>query len=196
MEQPQNQPIYWDKHRIPVNITLFFALAVAAFGMYNVFTTGDLQSGGLLVVAGLGVAAYSWFTNARWYLIYPDELRVMYGTPRTRVIHFANISRLEMRTLQTPDRLRVWLTNGRRVVLMARDPDAFHEQLQGAIDEFARHNPGYGLLPEVQEQPPAYDASPDVAEQPPENLERPAEDPEPPRKDADSSPPTRPPDFT
>ena len=192
MEQPQSQSqlVYWDKHRIPVNITLFFAIAVAAFGVYS-------GPEWILVAAGIGVAAYSWFTNPRRYMIYQDALTLVYGIPRMRVIHFANISRLEMQTLGTPDRLRVWLTNGRRVVVLARDPDAFHEQLQQAIDEFARNYPDYGALQEVvEEPPPAYDATPNVDEQLPEDLERPAEDPEPPRKDADSPTTPRPPDFT
>ncbi|GIS83433.1 MAG: hypothetical protein CM1200mP15_20650 [Dehalococcoidia bacterium] len=33
MEDSQNQPIYWDKHRIPVNITIIFSLVVVVFGI-------------------------------------------------------------------------------------------------------------------------------------------------------------------
>ena len=185
MEQPQSQLIYWDKHRIPVNITLFFAVAVAAYGFYS-------GPEWILVAAGIGVAAYSWFTNPRRYMVYPDALTLVYGTPRTRVIHFANISRLEMRSLQTPDRLRVWLTNGRRVVLMARDPDAFHEQLQQAIDEFGQMYPEYATLRATEEQP----TDPPTVLEPPAIVEEPAPEAEGPADDQDSPRANRPPDFT
>jgi hypothetical protein len=137
MEQAPNQPIYWDKHRIPVNLTLLFALGVAAFGVYEFLGDGNP----ILIFAGLGVAAYTWFTNPRQYLIYPDALYVMYGKPRVKMIHFSDVSRLEMRVLATPDRLRVHPKSGRRVVLMARDPEAFHEQLEKALNAYKRLNP-------------------------------------------------------
>jgi hypothetical protein len=149
MEQPQNQPIYWDRHRIPVNLTLLFSLGVAAFGLFTLLQRGD---GLVLIFAGIGVAAYSWFTNPRQYTIYQDALVIQYGTPRNRVIPFSNVSHLEMRQLATPDRLRVWPINGRRVVLMARNPEAFHDQLQKALDDFRRIHPE--LAPSEQGESP------------------------------------------
>ncbi len=137
MEQPQNQLIYWDKHRIPINFTVIFALGVAVFGI--------VQGAMLLIFAGLGIGAYSWLTNARQYRVYPGALVINFGMPRRRVIPFGEISHLEMRQLNTPDRLRVWLINGRRVTLMARDPEAFQEQLQKALDEFKQHNPEHSI---------------------------------------------------
>ena len=136
MEQ-QTQPLYWDKHRIPVNLTIIFSLLVAVYGLYN-FIQG---AGPLLLVAGLGVGAYSWFTNPRQYWIYPDALVVVYGSPRTKVLSFSNVSHLEMRALATPDRLRVWPYQGRRIVLLARDPDKFNEELQQALDDYRKLNP-------------------------------------------------------
>lgn len=150
MEQAQNQPIHWDKHRIPVNITFIFSIAVVVYGFVGVEW--------LLVIAGLGVGAYSWFTNPRQYAVYSDALSVVYGRPRIKVIPFHTISRLEMRELQTPDRLRVWLTNGRRVVLMVKDVDTFHDRLEQALNEFERTHPEYSIAEEpsteLQEPPP------------------------------------------
>jgi len=137
MEQPQNQPIYWDKHRIPVNLTVIFAIFVAAFGLYN-YLQG---AGALLLVAGLAVGAYSWLTNPRQYWIYPDALVLVYGRPRTRIIPFTNVSHVEMRSQATPDRLRALLHRGRQVVLLVRDPDAFNEQLQKALDAYRGQHP-------------------------------------------------------
>ena len=136
MEQ-QTHRLYWDKHRIPVNLTIIFSLLVAVYGLYN-FIQG---AGPLLLVAGLGVGAYSWFTNPRQYWVYPDALVIVYGSPRTKVLSFSNVSHLEMRALATPDRLRVWPYQGRRIVLLARDPDKFNEELQQALDNYRKLNP-------------------------------------------------------
>ena len=59
MEQPQNQPIYWDKHRIPINLTVIFALFVAVYGLYSLLQGAS----GVLLVAGLAVGIYSWLTD-------------------------------------------------------------------------------------------------------------------------------------
>jgi hypothetical protein len=151
MEQPQNDLVHWDKHRIPVNLTIIFSLAVAVFGLYSIFTGNNNNiRGEFVVLLGLGSAAYSWLTNPRLYLIYPDALFVLYGRPRNKRIPFENISHLEMRELVTPDRLRVWLIQGRRVVLMARNPEEFHDKLQNALDEFRRNNPVLAVVePEI-----------------------------------------------
>jgi hypothetical protein len=136
MEEPQQRElIYWDKHRIPINLTILLSLGVAVLGVYR----GEL----LLIIAGIAVGLYSWFSNPRQYRIYQDALVIIYGTPRTRTIPFSNISHLEMRQLATPDRLRVWPVQGRRVVVMARDPEAFYDQLQKALDNFRRMHPEF-----------------------------------------------------
>ncbi len=89
----------------------------------------------------MAVGAYSWFTNPRQYWIYPDALVIVYGTPRVRNIPFTNISHLEVRTLNTPDKLRAHFYKGRRAVLLVRDPDAFHEKLQKALDDYRSSHP-------------------------------------------------------
>ena len=137
MEQTENQPIYWDKHRIPFNLTLAFSALVASYGAYLFFAEGNK----ILIFAGLAVGAYSWFTNPKQYLIFPDRVQVVYGRPRVKIIYFSDISRLEMRQLATPDRLRVWPKSGRRVVLMAKDVEAFYEQLDRALGDYRRLHP-------------------------------------------------------
>ncbi len=150
MEQPQNQAIYWDRHRIPINLTVIFAMFVAAYGLF-VSLQGESP---LLLVAGLAVGIYSWFTNPRQYWIYPDALVVVYGKPRTRVISFTNLSHLEMRGQSAPDRLRALLHRGRQVVLLVRDPDAFNEQLQKALDDYRGQHPELSVLDSPEDTPP------------------------------------------
>ena len=171
MEQPQNQPIYWDKHRIPINLTVIFALFVALYGLYSWYT----GAGALLLIAGLAVGAYSWFTNPRQYWIYPDALVIVYGKPRTRVVSFTNLSHLEMRGQSAPDRLRALLHRGRQVVLLVRDPDAFNEQLQKALDDYRGQHTELGIGDSSSDDAPQVQDPPD---QPPFlflNLRRPSE---------------------
>ena len=143
------QPLYQAKHRIPVNITLIFALAIAVFGVVSLLRG---QDGGRLIVVGLAVAVVLWFTSPRMYRVYPGALVVVYGTPRVRVIPFHKISHLEMLRLVIGDRLRVRLADPlamrlmdrRRIILELRDPEAFHDKLQAALDEFRRTHPEAG----------------------------------------------------
>jgi hypothetical protein len=139
-----DQPLYQAKHRIPVNLTFFLALIVAALGIGR----GDP----VLVIAGLAVAAFTWFANPRQYRVYPSALMIVYGTPRVRVIPFQKISHLEMLRLMIGERLRVRLVDPlamrlfdrRRLILELRDPETFHNQLQAALDEFRRTHPEAG----------------------------------------------------
>ena len=186
MEATQNQAIHWDKHRIPVNITLIFSLVVAVYGVTLFIQAQEW----LLMVAGIGVGIYSWITNPRQYVIYPDALSVVYGKPRVKIIPFHTISRLEMRELQTPDRLRVWMTNGKRVVLMTKDVDTFHERLEIALNEYERMHPEYAISQESTESSNGF-AEEIHSESPVENQE----EPEPPPS-SDNPPENRPPDFT
>ena len=145
MEQAQqNQPLYWDKHRIPVNLTLILALGIAAWGAGGTFGLWDLGGDSrLLFVLGIGVAIYTWVTSPRIYLVYADSLCVVYGKPRVKIIHFSNIAAVEMGSLATPDRLRVRPIKGRRQILLAKDPEAFYEQLESALNAFRDANPEY-----------------------------------------------------
>ena len=147
MEETPSNLIYFDKHRVPFNLTVIFSLAVAAFGLWTMFfgQEGAIRAE-FIVLLGLGTAIYSWLTNARVYLVYSDALFIIYGRPRIKKMPFYEISHLEMRQLNTPDRLRVWPVQGRRVVLMARDPDKFHDELQQALDNFRRANPEFQIV--------------------------------------------------
>ena len=131
-EQSGPQPLYWDNHRVSVNLTMIFALAVAVFGLF---------SGGFLFFAGMGVAAYTWLTSPRRYLIYENVLVIQYGRPRVKVIDFSNISHLEMLSLGIGDRLRVVLTNGKRAMVMAKNLDTFRERLDEALERYQSQYP-------------------------------------------------------
>ena len=138
MEDSQNQPIYWDKHRIPVNIRIIFSLVVVVFGIVQltqVMGPGSI-SPQVLIIMGLLVGAYSWLTTPKIYAIYPEALIVAYGRPRRKVIYFNNISEIDMRQRHSPDRLRVIQTNGKRVAIVAKDPESFHDQLESALASF------------------------------------------------------------
>ena len=145
MEQAQqNQPLYWDKHRIPVNLTLILALGIAAWGAGGTFGLWDMGGNpSIIFVLGIGVAIYTWVTSPRIYLVYADSLCVVYGKPRVKIIHFSNIAAVEMGSLATPDRLRVRPIKGRRQILLAKDPEAFYEQLESALNAFRDANPEY-----------------------------------------------------
>ena len=126
-EQSVPEPLYWDNHRVSVNLTMIFALAVAVLGLF---------SGGMLFFAGVGVAAYTWFTSPRRYLIYENVLVIQYGRPRVKVIDFANISHLEMLSLGIGDRLRVVLVSGKRTMVMSKNLETFRERLDEALERY------------------------------------------------------------
>lgn len=161
METPQQSqgepPLYQAKHRIPVNVTLILALVVVVLALVRNQNTA-------MVILGLGVAAFSWFASPRQYRVYPGSLVVVYGTPRVRVIPFQNISHLDMLRLTIGDRLRVRLVDPlalrlldrRRLVLELKDPEAFHNQLQTALDEFRRTHPEAGATGGQGEDAPHY----------------------------------------
>ena len=111
---------------------MIFALAVAVLGLF---------SGGMLFFAGAGVAAYTWFTSPRRYLIYENVLVIQYGRPRVKVIDFSNISHLEMLSLGIGDRLRVVLTNGKRAMVMSKNLDTFRERLDEALERYQSQYP-------------------------------------------------------
>ena len=65
---------------------------------------------------------------------------VGYGRPRRKYIYFSDISEIDMRQGHSPDRLRVLKTNGRREAVVAKDPEAFHDQLQQALNAYRGQN--------------------------------------------------------
>lgn len=126
MKQPNTKLIHSDRYRGSVNFTLIFALFVIAYGLLQG------ESGQTLVIVGALVAIYVWFTRPRSIEIYEDCLLIRYGKPRVRVIPFENIEKVEPLHLQVPDRWRIYLYRGRRIVLLTREPDVFAEHLEQA----------------------------------------------------------------
>ena len=138
--ETQSQPIHWDRHRTTFNLTLIFALVVIVLGVIQG------TQGILLVVLGIGFAVYSWLTTPREYLIYQDALVIRYGMPRVKPIPFAEISNLESLALPMGERLRVRLASGRRIMLMAKDPETFRDRLDEALNRYNDSQPGYGYV--------------------------------------------------
>ena len=147
-ERPAAEPMHWDNHRGSLKLTLYLAMAVSVFGLMTL-ARGD---GGTLLVVGLAVLAYTWFTTPKQYLIYTDALVIVYGRPRVRVIPFSQLSHVERLSLPIGDRLRIRLVSGRRIMLSTRDIDTFHDRLDEALDNF------HGL--HSTERPTARDETP------------------------------------
>ena len=117
-----------------MNLTLVFALIVAAFGLYGMFSAGD---NGLVLALGLAVAAYSWLTTPKHYMIFPGYMVIMFGTPRRKMVPFQQISHVEFLSLPSiGDRLRVRMVNGRSLMLQPRDAETFHDRLEEALSSF------------------------------------------------------------
>ena len=127
MAQSQQQPLYWDTPKSTLNISLILSLIVFIIGLF---------SGPVLIVLGIAGAAFSWFTNARQYYIYPDALVIAYGRPRVKVFPFNQISHLEMLVLPTGNRLRVRMVNGRRLMVAAKNIEEFRDHLDDALAKF------------------------------------------------------------
>ena len=144
METPQETLIYWDKTRRPVNFLFILAAVAAVLGLMGL-VKGNENAESMLII-GLGGGAYSWLTNARTYLIYPEHLVIMYGTPRRRIIPFSQISHVEFLSLPTiGNRVRVRLENGRGIMLQAKDSETFHDRLDEALNNFHGPRPEYPL---------------------------------------------------
>ena len=139
MAQQQESPIHWDQHASKWNITLIFSLVVVVVG---------IVSGYLLIALGLAMAAYSWLTTPRQYLLYRDRVMVVYGMPRTRVISFAEISHAEMLALPLGERLRLRMVSGSRMMLVMRDPATFMAHLEDALARYHGEQRGGDFRPE------------------------------------------------
>ena len=128
MEQPQVQPLHMDTPRSRLNVTLILGVVVAVIGLAstNLF----------LIILGLIGAGFSWFTNAKQYLIYTNALVIVYGRPRVKAFPFPEISHLEMLVLPMGNRLRVRLVNGRRIVVAAQNIEEFRDRLDEAMEKF------------------------------------------------------------
>jgi hypothetical protein len=159
MQETQEQPLHWDEHRTKLNLTIIFALIVAVLGI--------ISANPFLFIIGIGVAIYSWLTNAKQYLIYRDALVIVYGRPRVKAFPFQEISHLETLSVPMGERLRVRMVNGKRVMLMTKDSDTFRAKFDEALDAFHGGQPGadydHGTYPR-----PQVDRPPETQETPPE----------------------------
>ena len=128
MEQFENQPIFEDRPKAGLNITLMLALAVSVFGVVG----GEF----ILIVLGLLVAAFNWFTTAKRYRIYQNALVVEYGRPRVKALPFDGISHLELLELPLGARLRVRLHTGGRFIIATQNIEEFKDRLDEALARF------------------------------------------------------------
>lgn len=145
MAQAQNQPLYWDKDRVPVNLTLILSLGIVIWGLGGLF--GLIPFGGspqLIVVLGVAVAAYTWLFTPRSYGVYADCLVIHYGRPRIKVMRFSDIDTVELGSVAALERLRVRPLRGRRQSIRVRDVDTFYEHLERAFNAFRTAHPEYG----------------------------------------------------
>ena len=102
--------------------------------------------GPLLIILGLGMAAYSWLTTPRQYLLYRDMMVIIYGMPRTRTISFAEISHIELLALPLGERLRIRMVSGGRMMLMMRDPGTFRGHLEDALSRYHGEQSGASFV--------------------------------------------------
>ena len=146
MQQTQEQPLHWDNHRTNLNLTFIFALIVAVVGV--------IGANYFLFLIGIGVAIYSWLTNAKQYLIYRDALVIVYGRPRVKAFPFEEISHLETLSLPMGERLRVRMVNGNRLMLLTKDIDTFRVKLDEALEAFHGEQRGTDYGQETQPELP------------------------------------------
>ena len=123
----QHEPLHSDRHKSSLNITLIIAVGVALVGLYI-----DI----LWFLAGVVMAAFSWFTTPSQYVIFSDRLLIAYGRPRVRQVLFQQINQVELLKLAIGDRLRVRLTRGGSLYLQPRDADEFQSRLQSALSSY------------------------------------------------------------
>ena len=90
----------------------------------------------LWFLAGVVMAAFSWFTTPSQYVIFSDRLLIAYGRPRVRQVLFQQIDHVELLKLAIGDRLRVRLTRGGSLYLQPRDADEFQTRLQSALSSY------------------------------------------------------------
>ena len=156
MEQSQHQPLYAAKDRVPFNLTLVLALGIAVWGLAGI--VGILPPPGnpeMIVVLGLAVTAYTWLFTPREYMVYNDAVCVAYGRPRVKTIHFSNIAMVEMGSLATIDQLRIRPIKGRRQAIRVRDPEAFYDQLETALNAYRAAHPDEDISYQLTGRRPA-----------------------------------------
>ena len=136
METPREEPLYWDSNRRPTAVLFILASVTAVLGIFQWQGSGDPT----LLILGLGVSAYSWLTNAKSYVIFPERMVIIFGSPRKRIILFNQISHVEFLSLPTMgDRVRIRMMSGRGIMLQTKDTETFHDRLDEALNNF--HGP-------------------------------------------------------
>jgi hypothetical protein len=126
MEQQQRvQPLFWDRHRARVNVTLILAVGFILLGLFS--------ADPMVLLLGLVVAAYTWLTTPKQYLIFANALVIVYGQPRKKVVRFEDISHPELLVTPIGERLRVRLVSGRRMMILASQPEEFRDRLEEAL---------------------------------------------------------------
>ena len=132
MDQPESQPIYSDKPKAALNLRLIVGLIGSVIGFIILVTGGGL----LLFIVALLILGFSWFTDAKQYLIYTNALVVVYGRPRVKAYPFTQISHLEILELPMGPRLRIRLTNGGRFMIATQNIEEFRDHLDEALSKF------------------------------------------------------------
>ena len=156
--QSHGQPLYAAKDRVPFNLTLVLALGIAAWGAGAVFGLWDMGGNpSLIFLLGVAVAIYTWLFTPREYLVYEDAFCVAYGRPRVKTIHFSNIAVIEMGSMATLDQLRVRPIRGRRQSIRVREPDAFFDALEAALNRYRDSHPEENVPFQVTGRPPETD---------------------------------------
>ena len=153
MEQPEPQPIYADGPKPGLNITLILALVVVVLGLLDAMN-GSFP---ILLILGLVVVAFNWFTTAKQYLIYENALVVVYGRPRVKAVPFDGISHVELLELPMGARLRVRMHNGGRIMITTQNIEEFRDRLDEAL---ARFNDTYQPPPQLSGEEPDNSATP------------------------------------
>lgn len=142
MDQSQYQPLYTAKDRVPFNLTLVLAVGITIWGLAGYLGFGfSPQRPDLIIILGLAITAYTWLFTPREYFVYNDAVCVAYGRPRVKTIHFSNIASVEMGSLATIDQLRIRPVRGRRQSIRVRDPEAFYDQLEAALNAYRATHP-------------------------------------------------------
>ena len=136
MDQEVDTPVHWDQHSTRWNLTLIFSLVVMVLGFV---------SGYPLIILGLAMAAFSWLTTPRQYLLFRDRMTIVYGMPRTKVISLGEIAHSELLSLPFGERLRIRMANGKPMMLQMRDPSTFRGHLEDALSRYNGEQSGdYG----------------------------------------------------
>lgn len=132
MEQ-SHEAIHTDRHGSTFNFTMALSLAVGVIGL--------ISTQPLLIIVGLGVAAFTWFTTPSQYVVYDDLLMIAYGRPRVKYIPFQQIGQIEMLKLPFGGRLRVRLLSGRQLLIQPRSLEEFQGKFTSALESYRRDHP-------------------------------------------------------